>query len=66
VALKSLRPCPVSHPHAAPFSGIASTTAQGTESIPYRVTVTNGPDQAIVSVHAGARGQGRERVVVRL
>ncbi|MEP7027566.1 MAG: hypothetical protein ABI960_03125 [Candidatus Eisenbacteria bacterium] len=44
-----------------------SSGAAGAATLPYRVTVTNGPDTRVISMPAfPARGQSRERVLVRL
>ena len=46
---------------------VPSTAPEGLDAIRYRVTVTNGSDQAVVDVRdAPARGQSRERVTVRI
>ena len=45
----------------------SSAAAAGVEAIPYRITVTNGSDTQVISVPSfPARGQSRERVVVRI
>ena len=44
-----------------------SSGAAGAATLPYRVTVTSGPDSRVISMPAfPARGQSRERIVVRL
>lgn len=46
---------------------VSSGAAVGVAALPYRVTVTYGPDTRVMSVPGfPARGQSRERVVVRL
>jgi hypothetical protein len=46
---------------------VPSTAAEGVDALRYRVTVTNGTDQAVVDVRdAPARGRTRERMTVRI